>query len=228
MGVNQGSTFITRLGRNDRSSQATLIEGFKFHRVGVEIEDWVDQRTWYEFGKLLQQVDYAWEWMVADWLAFGGHKYGDHVYQSSAKLFGKSPRTWEDYAYIARNVRMSERSEILPVLSHKPVARFSDDPSLQCKLLAIAEQDGLSKVVFEAVIELYLQRKSYRHLLPSQLTVLGRARLRADKERERVKKRALSGQGDDWLAYAREQAEGWRQLVKELAKRDAARRRRAS
>src|SRR5690606_38221668 len=146
-----------------------LIEGFKWHRVGLEIDEWVDQRTWYEFGKLLQQVDYAWEWMVADWLAFGDHRYGDQVYASAARLFGKAARTWEDYAYVARNVRISERSEILPVMTHKAVARFADDPELQRSLLAIAEQHGLSKAVFESVIELAVAGKSYQHLLPSHL-----------------------------------------------------------
>ena len=196
--------------------RAELIAGFKLGHAGVEIADWVDQRTWYEFGKLLQKVDYAWEWVVADWLAFGDRKYGDHAYQAAATLFGKSSRTWEDYAYIARNVRMSERSETLPVLSHKPVARFDDDPALQRKLLAIAEEHRLSKATLEAVIELYLKREDYQHLLPAEMTAATRARLRASKERDRVRKRVLSENGGDWLQYAREQAEGWGRLVEEL------------
>jgi hypothetical protein len=219
---------ITRAGRSVRSQRKPLIEGFKLHRVGVEIADWVDQRTWYEFGKLLQQADYAWEWMVADWLAFGDHKYGDQIYQSAARLLGKSPRTWEDYSYIARNVRISERSEILPVLSHRPVAPFGEDPALQRKLLTIAEQHGLSKIVFQAVIELYLQGKSYKHLLPAEITAIGRARLQADKERERVRKRALAAGGSEWRQYAREQAEGWSRLAEELGKWDGVRRRRSA
>src|SRR5690606_24416092 len=116
-------------------------------------------------------------------------------------------------AYIARNVRISERSEILPVLSHKPVARFGNDPALQRKLLAIAEQYGLSKAVFQTVIELYLEGKPYDHLLPSQLTPVLRAKIRADRERERVRKRVLTESGAEWLDYAREQADGWRRLV---------------
>ena len=202
-----------------RPSRKGLIEGFTPHRVGLEIAAWVDHRTWYEFGKLLQQVDYAWEWMAADWLAFGDHKYGDHVYQTAARLLGKAPRTWEDYAYIARNVRMSERSETLPVLLHKPVARFSDKPELQRELIRIAEQHRLSKTIFESVIELYLQGKSYRHLLPSEITPIGRARLRAERERERIRKRALAEGGGEWLDYVREQAEGWTKLMRELARR---------
>ena len=125
-----------------RARGKPLIEGFKVHRVGLEIEDWVDERTWYEFGKLLQQMDYAWEWMVADWLAFGDHKYGDKVYAAASRIFGKAARTWEDYAYIARNVKISERSEILPVLTHKPVARFANDTKLQRTLLGLARPDA--------------------------------------------------------------------------------------
>src|SRR5690606_21092370 len=122
MSVEQASLKIVRPPtRSRRPRSAPLIEGFKLHAVGLEIEHWVDQRTWYEFGKWLHQIDYAWEWMVADWLAFGDHKYGDQVYRLASRLFGKSERTWEDYAYIARNVRFSERSEILPTLLHKPV-----------------------------------------------------------------------------------------------------------
>lgn len=193
------------------------LEGFKLHRVGVEIEAWVDEAAWHAFGELLQRINQAWEWVVADWLAFGDHRYGDGVYDTAARLFGKSPRTWEDYAYIARNVRASERSEILPVLAHKPVARFSNDPQLQATLLEIAAEHGLSKRVFESVIELYLQGESYAHLLPAELTPLGRARLRAEKERERVRKRALSdADGAGWVEHAREQAERWQRLAEEL------------
>lgn len=210
---------LERKDRRARSRGKPLIEGFKLHRTGLQIEDWVDQRTWYEFGKLLQQADYSWEWLVADWLAFGDHKYGDQVYKLAARLLGKSPRTWEDYAYIARNVRISERSEILPVLSHKPVARFSDDRELQRKLIALGEQHNLSKAVFEAVIELYLAKKSYKHLLPANMSPLTRASLRADKERERVRKRARAAGGKEWVDYARAQADGWARLVKELEKK---------
>ncbi|HEX7081026.1 MAG TPA: hypothetical protein VF329_08440 [Gammaproteobacteria bacterium] len=218
---NGGLTILSQTAPSGRRDRKPLVEGFKLHRVGVEIEDWVDQRSWYEFGKLLQQVDYAWEWMVADWLAFGDHKYGDHVYAAAARLFGKAARTWEDYAYIARNVRISERSEILPVLTHKPLARFGEDPALQRRLVAIAEQHNLSKAVFERVIDLYLQRKPYGHLLPSQMNAITRARLRAEKERERVRKQASVEGGHEWLAYAREQANGWKRLVSELTKRAA-------
>lgn len=194
------------------------VEGVNLHRVGLEIEDWVDQRRWYALGKLLQQVDYAWEWMVADWLAFGGHRYGDKVYQSATRLFGKAPRTWEDYAYVARNLRISERSEILPLLVHKPVARFGDTPALQRELLAIAEQHRLGKFAFEAVIDLYVQRKSYAHVLPSETTPLSRSRLRASRERDGVRKRALAEGGAEWLEYALEQVEAWRHLTEELAR----------
>jgi hypothetical protein len=212
---------VAKPARPERTGRKPLLQGFSMQRAGLEIEDWVDQRTWYEFGKFLQQTDYAWAWMVADWLAFGNHKYGDQVYQSAARLFGKAPRTWEDYAYIARNVKISERSETLPILSHKPVARFVDNPGLQRKLLAIAEQNGLSKATFETVIDLYLQDKSYAHLLPAEVSEVGRARLRAEKERERIRRRAEAGNGREWLEYACEQADAWNRLVKELSARSS-------
>jgi hypothetical protein len=203
-----------------------LIEGFKVHRVGLEIEDWVDERTWYEFGKLLQQMDYAWEWMVADWLAFGDHKYGDKVYAAASRIFGKAARTWEDYAYIARNVKISERSEILPVLTHKPVARFGNDIKLQRTLLGLAEQYGLSKATFEAVIDAYLKDKPYNNLLPAQLTPVRRARMRAEKERDSVRRKALKEETGEWRDFARAQAAGWQELVRELDGPGAAAKRR--
>lgn len=206
--------------RRTRPRGKPLLEGFELLRTGLRIDDSVDQRTWYEFGKLLQQCDYHWEWLVADWLAFGGHKYGDQVYKLAARLLGKAPRTWEDYAYIARNVRISERSEILPVLSHKPVARFGKDPQLQRKLIAIGEQYGLGKAVFEAVIELYLARKSYKHLLPANISPLTRSSLQADKERERVRKRALEKGGEQWVDFARAQADAWTELVRQLSRKE--------
>jgi hypothetical protein len=206
--------------RRGRSRGKPLIEGFELLRTGLRIDEGVDQRTWYEFGKLLHQADYGWEWLVADWLAFGNHKYGDGVYKLAARLLGKAPRTWEDYAYIARNVKISERSEILPVLTHKAVAPFGKDPELQRKLIAIGEQYGLGKSVFEEVIELYLARKSYKHLLPANMSPLTRASLQAEKERERVRKRALETDGGQWLDFARAQADAWSLLVSQLSRKD--------
>lgn len=211
-----------------RARGKPLIEGFKVHRVGLEIASWVEERTWYEFGKLLQQMDYAWEWMVADWLAFGDHKYGDKVYTSASRIFGKAARTWEDYAYIARNVKISERSEILPVLTHRPVARFANDVKLQRTLLGIAEQYGLGKAAFEAVIEAYLREKSYKHLLPAQHTPVTRAQMRAEKERDSVRRKALKEETGEWLGFARAQAAGWQELVRELEAPGGAAKRRAS
>lgn len=199
-----------------RRQRKPLIDGFRIHRVGVEIDSRIEQRTWYEFGKLIQTADYARDWVISDWLAFGEHRYGDKIYQLASRLLGKSPRTWEDYAYVARNVRTSERSEILPTLVHRPVARFSDDPALQRKLIAIAEQHALSKATFETVIELYLQGKRYEHVLPQHVTPVERARVRAQKERERVIVRARKADTAAWVAYAREQAEGWSRVLEEL------------
>ena len=144
--INGGVGTLIRAKPQGRPVRKELLEGFKLHPVGVEIRDWVDQRTWFEFGKLLQRIEYAWQWIVADWLAFGDHKYGDQVYQSATRLFGKSPRSWEDYAYIARNVQISERSEFLPVLTHKPVVRFDGNRKLQRTLLVVAEEHGISAV----------------------------------------------------------------------------------
>lgn len=202
--------------RSTKCSRSPLLAGFDVHRVGVTIDAGIDQRTWYEFGKLLQVVDYARDWIIADWLVFGEHQYGDKIYESAARLLGKSPRTWEDYAYIARNVRISERSEILPALVHRPVARFSDDPRLQRELIELAEENSLSKATFELVIELYLAKKPYKHLLGKTTTPIDRARYRAEKERKRVLRRARRHDGKLWLAYAREQAEAWRLVLKEL------------
>ncbi len=212
---------LQRKDRRGRSRGKPLIEGFQLLRTGLRIDDSVDQRTWYEFGKLLHQADYGWEWLVADWLAFGNHKYGDQVYKLAARLLGKAPRTWEDYAYIARNVKISERSEILPVLTHKAVARFGKDPELQRKLIAIGEQYGLAKAVFEEVIELHLAGKSYRHLLPANISPVTRASLQAEKERERVRKRALENDGGPWLDYASAQADAWAALVRQLSRRES-------
>ena len=86
-----------------KRARKPLIEGFRVHRVGVEIEAGVNQRTWYEFGKLLQQTEYAREWIIADWLAFGEHRYGDKIYQSAARLFGPPDRTSASTPWSARS-----------------------------------------------------------------------------------------------------------------------------
>src|SRR5690606_11497712 len=112
--------------------------------------------------------------------------------------------------------KISERSEILPVLTHKPVARFANDTKLQRTLLGLAEQYGLSKATFEAVIDAYLKDKPYKNLLPAQLTPVARARMRAEKERESVRRKALKEETGEWLEFARAQAQGWQQLVGEL------------
>lgn len=197
-----------------------LVRGFHIADKGLYIADWVDEETWKQFGILMGVVRVSWEWVIADWLAFGNHKYGDKAYQTAAELFGKSPRTWEDYAYIARNVQFSERSENLPPLVHKPVATFNDEPELQRELIQLAETHKLSKELFEAIIPLYLEDRPYSHLLPNKITPIERANLKEDKHRASILKRAKGKAKKQWLSYARKQAEEWAKVAGEIEDKD--------
>jgi hypothetical protein len=197
-----------------------FVNGFHIEGAGLSIAEWVDKETWEQFGFFLKHVRVVWDWFVADWLAFGNHRYGDKVYDYAAELFGKAPRTWEDYAYIARNVRFSERSENLPPLLHKPVAAYNDNPDLQRELIQLAETHKLSKELFEVIIPLYLDGKSYSHLLPSQITPIERANIKEDKHRLSILKRAKGKTKKQWLAYAQKQAEEWAKVADAIEGRD--------
>jgi hypothetical protein len=99
---------------------------------------------------------------------------------------------------------------------HRPVARFRDKPALQRDLLALAEEHNLSKATFEIVIELRMAKKPYKHLLVQSIPPVERARIKAQKDRERILKRAERGGSESWIDYAREQVEAWRELLETL------------
>ncbi|MDD9907526.1 MAG: hypothetical protein OXT06_28450, partial [Rhodospirillaceae bacterium] len=105
---------------------------------------------------------------------------------------------------------------------------FSDKPALQRKLIVLAEEHGLSKRIFELVIELHLAKKPYAHLLNESISPVERARLKAQKERQRVLKNGRRDDGDVWIQYAREQESAWRDLTKELEAASSANRKERS
>lgn len=193
------------------SIKQNLIAGFTFGDNYLEVEDWVDETTWVAFGQMLQKVPTKWRWYVADWLAFGNHNYGDEAYKQAADILGGSQKTWEDYAYIGRNVQFSERSEILPFIHHKHIAPY--DTNLQRNLIAIAEQHKLSEELFKAIIPLYIAGDNYTHLLPGTITPIARARLKSDKQRNSILNKAKGKRRAEWLTFAQQEAAKWAELA---------------
>lgn len=189
-------------------------DNFKMHSMGVEILGEVPETVWENFGHMLNKMQNSIMWIIADWLAYGNKSYGDKVYERASEILGKSPATWEDYAYIARHVKFLERSKNLSLKHHKFVATY--EPDVQSELLALAEEHSLSTRSFETIIPIYLDGRDWRLLLPEKLGAIGKAKIKFENERMKIREKVGKKNGDEWIAFAKEQAKEWQRLVDEL------------
>lgn len=211
---------VKALGFSRDGNGAVLWGGFKLSHKGLSIDEQVDENDWLQFGEALAKIQISWDWMVADWLAYGNYNYGDKVYEKASALFGKSDRTWEDYTYVARNVQFSERSENLPFMHHKVVAPYADTPNIQKELLNLAETHRLSYRHFSVIIPVYLAGDDWSHLLPTKSTALDKQVRIAEEQRQKIMKKIRGKQSKIWIEFARQEAARWQSLIQEIENLD--------
>ncbi|MBK9122828.1 MAG: hypothetical protein IPM16_06860 [Chloroflexi bacterium] len=90
---------------------------------------------WAAFGQFLREVEAGLQWAIGDWLNQGEIRYRD-TYMGAAVGLGFEVATLRDFAYVARSVKLSVRTDALSFNHHKLIAAM--DPQMQRLWLARA------------------------------------------------------------------------------------------
>lgn len=103
---------------------------FKLTGTGLKTDsDDIDKSEWEQIGGILRRLEGSLQWLIGDWFVYGSHRWGD-MYESVAESMGYNPKTLRDYAYVARNVELSIRIDILSFAHHQLVAGKSDEEQI--------------------------------------------------------------------------------------------------
>ena len=96
---------------------------------------------WQRVGDVLKRLDASIQWLIGDWFAYGEQVWGQ-TYDQVSEATGYEIKTLYDYAYVAKNVDFSVRTEKLTFGHHKLVARL--EPEEQRRWLEYAAIHQLS------------------------------------------------------------------------------------
>lgn len=119
-----------------------MLYGWQMTPTGLIPPDGLQEAQYREFGAKLFMLDNSMQWLVGDFITIGDNFQWGETYQRLADETGKDPNTLKDWAYVCRNVKMSERSDDLSFNHHKLVASMTPDE--QAYWLERAAAEGLS------------------------------------------------------------------------------------
>jgi hypothetical protein len=97
---------------------------------------------WVAIGTTLGKSESSLRWWIADWWAYGDHRYGDRKTLAARGVFGLAFETLMDYGTVARSVKTSNRFEVLSFTHHLQVAALR--PARQKRFLTQALENGWS------------------------------------------------------------------------------------
>jgi len=105
---------------------------------------------WRAVGRLLARLEGSIQWLIGDWFLHAESQWGK-TYDDVALETGYSKTTLKDYAYVARGVELSVRTDQLTFGHHKIVAALDSDR--QRELLQTAITQNLSIAQFREEVE---------------------------------------------------------------------------
>lgn len=114
---------------------------FKLNPTGLEVESDATFEEWQYIGGILHRLEGSINWLIGDWLVYGERVWGQ-TYEQVSEITGFDVKTLYQYAWIARNVDFSVRTENLSFGHHQLIAGL--EPDLQRRWLAHAEENNLS------------------------------------------------------------------------------------
>ncbi|MBT4510868.1 MAG: hypothetical protein HOC20_01480 [Chloroflexi bacterium] len=89
--------------------------------VGLTITGDLTENEWKSFFEFVQRVKTSLQWIVGDWCAYGEDRL-QWTYEDMAVVTGYKAKSLREYAYVARNVKMSMRMDTLTFAHHQIVA----------------------------------------------------------------------------------------------------------
>lgn len=126
---------------------------------GLVIHGKPTYENWVGYGRRLEFVEGAIQWLIGDWLNYGERKWGEMYAQAVTK---EQAKTWRNYKWVSDRVKLSLRKDNLSWSHHQMVAPL--DPSEQEIWLLIAKQKGWSANELRRQIQ--LGRKALSPELP--------------------------------------------------------------
>lgn len=114
---------------------------FTLTKTGLIIGDEVTKEEWGELGQVLKGLNQSLQWIIGDWVNYGEKQWRE-TYDQIAEQTGLDKTTIYDFAYVARSVHFSVRTETLSFGHHKLVAKF--DRKIQRQWLDYAAEKKLS------------------------------------------------------------------------------------
>lgn len=96
---------------------------------------------WEQVGVILRKLEGSIQWLIGDWFVQGEHLWGS-IYSSKAQALGFEEKTLRDYAYVARNVKLSIRIDNLAFAHHQVIA--AETPEMQPLYLEYAHVVGVT------------------------------------------------------------------------------------
>lgn len=187
MHVVQGGPAATRLGLDDVAVP---------RRVGLGFPDQLPFATWKRIGRQLSLISDASTWWLGDWLVYGERRFADR-YKRAVKETSLDYQTLRNYAWIARQFRMSRRRDKLSMSHHAEVAALTEPE--QDMWLDRAEQLSWSRA------ELRRRLRASRRGMPDTITFepLVQLRIQVSPDREQRWQAAadnLNYSLSDWMA----------------------------
>ena len=114
---------------------------FKLTKIGLEAIGKPTYDQWKNCGKFIKKAEQSVQFWLGDWINYGEKVYGKK-YNQAIKATDYEQGTLHNASYVARQVEISRRSEVLSYSHHKEVAPLK--PKLQDELLNKAEKEKLS------------------------------------------------------------------------------------
>jgi hypothetical protein len=124
------------------SSKDIRVGAFVWKPTGMILDGEATFKDWQETGRILRKLDESIQWLLGDWIVMAeAYDYGERV--AFAESIGFNVKTLDDYAYVARHVNFSVRTENLSFGHHKLVASLPDS-SEQARWLSTAAENHWS------------------------------------------------------------------------------------
>ena len=99
---------------------------FTMTRTGIEFTDEMTFDEWNDLGKKITPIGKSIGFIIGDWINDGEGRYGEK-YDEAIASTGLAVQTLRNYAWVARRVEMSVRTDNLDFTHHQVVAKLKSN-----------------------------------------------------------------------------------------------------
>lgn len=147
-----------------RERGALISPHFEFCRRGMIVHGKPGFEEWAEVGETLKTIESGVQFWIGDWCNYGEAAYGQKYSQF---LEVKEYQTLRNYAWVAKEIKMSRRRDILSFSHHLEVANL--EPDEQNEWLDQAERENLSVRQLRREIKKWKRKKKEEERLADAL-----------------------------------------------------------